>query len=89
MKDIISKRYLIIALIITSFSFANAQNQSAKFDHCMNSEQSNICQKGYFGISDLTPDQITKIDDLKLQHIKDVTLLKDQLKEKRQESIHF
>lgn len=87
----ISKLLLSISLIVAAYSFTNAQNQPkqqtqqpAKCNHdMMMSGQPNSCPKSYFGIPDLIPDQTTKIDDLKLQHIKDVTPLKDQLKEKQ------
>lgn len=91
MTNKFSKLFLVVALIAATVTFANAQNQPkqqdqqppAKCNHDMKPGQPNSCPKAYFGIPDLTPDQIAKIDDLKLQHTKDVTPLKDLLKEKQ------
>jgi Spy/CpxP family protein refolding chaperone len=89
MTNKISKLLLVVALIVASFTFTFAQNQPKPQNpqqpgaHDMKPGQPNSCPKAYFGIPDLTPDQMTKIDDLKLQHIKEVTPLKDQLKEKQ------
>lgn len=91
MTNKISKLFLVVTLIAATFSFTYGQNQPkqqdaqppAKCNHDMKPGQPNSCPKAYFGIPDLTPDQISKIDDLKLQHTKDVTPLKDQLTEKQ------
>jgi Spy/CpxP family protein refolding chaperone len=89
MKNQFSKLFLAVVLIATTVTFTNAQNQSKqdapppqKCNHDMKPGEG-CCAKGYFGIQDLSVDQKTKIDDLKLQHMKDVTPLKDQLKEKQ------
>ena len=90
MTNRISKLLLVGTFIVAAFSFTYAQNQpkqqdaqtAPKCSHDMMGQSGNCC-KAYFGINDLTPDQKTKIDDLKLQHLKDVTPLKDQLKEKQ------
>jgi Spy/CpxP family protein refolding chaperone len=91
MTNKISKFFLVVTLIAATFTFTSAQNQPKqpdqppppKCNHDMKPGQPNSCPKAYFGIPDLTPDQMTKIDDLKLQHMKEVTPLKDQLKEKQ------
>jgi Spy/CpxP family protein refolding chaperone len=85
-----TKLFLVGMLMATTLTFSYAQNQPKQQDppptmcnHDMKVGQPGGCLNAYFGIMDLTPDQKTKIDDLKLQHMKVVTPLKDQLKEKQ------
>jgi len=91
MTNKIIKLFIVVALITATATITTAQNQTKaqnqqeppKCNHEMKPGQPNSCPKADFGIPDLTPEQTTKLDDLKLQHIKEVTPLKDQMKEKQ------
>ena len=90
MKNTFSKLFLLVAIVAATVTFTNAQNQPkqdatppAKCNHDMKQGQGACCPKTSCDIPDLTADQKTKMEDLTLQHIKAVTPLKNQLKEKQ------
>jgi Spy/CpxP family protein refolding chaperone len=91
MTNKISKLFLVVSVILATLTFANAQNQPKpqngqeppKCNHDMKPGQPGSCPKAFFGIQDLSPEQKTKIDDLKLLHMKEVTPLRNQLNEKQ------
>jgi Spy/CpxP family protein refolding chaperone len=81
-----SKLFFVVALIAATYTFSYAQNQPkqepAPQAKC-SPGQPGCCPKGFMDIPDLTADQKTKLEDLKLKHLKEVTPLKNQLTEKK------
>jgi Spy/CpxP family protein refolding chaperone len=86
MKRSFLKITLVASIIFATISYASAQKpqnnpEPPKGSHEMKPGQP--CEKGSMCLPDLSPEQQTKLEDLKMQHIKDVTPLKNQLKEKQ------